>query len=266
MKYVAILVTGLALFASPLHAQSLTIPLTFTNGSVSQVITVGFEPGATDAYDIGVDNLAPPAPPAQTFDVRAILDNIEYYQDLRDTTETETLFHISLTPASGSTSFLLEWDSAALASLDGTFEITDDMNGMLFGPIDMQAANSVDLLSAQALLDNGIRIRIDLGEDMPNNVSIDEEQAVAQRFTLNQNYPNPFRQHTDITFSLTEAEHVTLVVYDLLGKEKATLVDTFMAPGTHTLTWNAASEASGMYYYTLSAGSQVSSRSMVLTR
>lgn len=264
MKYAFLLLGTLVLFSCPVHAQSLTIPLTFTNDAATAVVTVGFNPDASDGFDMGLDQLAPPSPPVQLFDVRSIFDNTEYIQDFRDTTSAETLFHIALTHASGSSSFTLQWDSAALAAEMGTFEITDDMDGSLFGPLDMTAVGTLDLLASPALLDNGLRIRIVMNDG--SSVSIDEEHELADRFTLEQNFPNPFSQQTDIGFTVSQADHVKLVVYDLLGKEKLVLVDGIMAPGAYSYTWDARSEASGMYYYSLSVGSQVSTRSMILAR
>ena len=264
MKYAFLLLGTLVLFSCPVHAQSLTIPLTFTNDAATAVVTVGFEPDASDGFDMGLDQLAPPSPPAQLFDVRSIFDNTEYIQDFRDTTSAETLFHIALTQASGSSNFTVEWDSAALATEIGTFEITDDMDGSLFGPIDMKTVGTLDVLASQALLDNGLRIRIELNEG--STVSIDDEHELADRFTLEQNFPNPFAQQTDIGFTVSQTDHVKLVIYDLLGKEKSVLVDGIMAPGAYSYTWDALSEASGMYYYSLSVGSQTSTRSMILAR
>lgn len=264
MKYAVLLIGALALITCPVHAQSLTIPLTFTNDAATMVVTVGFHPDASDAFDIGLDALAPPPPPAQLFDVRSVIDNTEYIQDMRDTTSAETVFHISLAHSEGSPTFTMQWDAASLAGL-GTFEITDDMDGSLFGPLDMTSVNTLDLLSSSTLIENGLRIRVVLGEDN-NSVSIDEEREVADQFTLQQNFPNPFNQQTDIAFRISQADHVTLVVYDLLGKEKEVLIDEFKAPGSYTLTWNAQAEASGVYYYSLSVGSQVTTRSMILTR
>jgi|GEM_PF-4887347 len=265
MKYAFLLIGTLVLFSCPVNAQSLTIPLTFTNDAASAVVTVGFEPDASDGFDMGLDQLAPPSPPAQIFDVRSIFDNTEYLQDFRDTTSAETLFHIALTQASGSSVFTLEWDSEALAAEMGTFEITDDMDGSLFGPLDMKTVGTLDLLASPALLDNGLRIRIEMN-DGGSTVSIDEEHELAERFTLEQNFPNPFAQQTDIGFTVSQTDHVKLVVYDLLGKEKLVLVDGIMAPGAYSYTWDAQSEASGMYYYSLSVGSQTSTRSMILAR
>ena len=264
MRFALHLLSVMMLITCPVFAQPLTIPLTFTNDTSAIEVTIGFHPDATDAFDLGLDALAPPPPPSQLFDVRSVLDNIEFIQDMRDTTVTETIFHVALTHTPGSPSFSMAWDATALAGL-GTFEITDDMDGSLFGPLDMTTTNTLDILSSSALLDNGLRIRIVLGENN-NSVSIDEEKEWVHQFTLEQNFPNPFNQQTDIAFKIPQTDHVRLVVFDLLGKEKAVLVDEFLAPGSYAVSWDAQTEASGLYYYSLSVGPQVETRAMILAR
>jgi hypothetical protein len=68
-------------------------------------------------------------------------------------------------------------------------------------------------------------------------------------FTLSQNYPNPFNPVTNIKFSIPQASFVKLVVYDVTGKEVATLVNTNMNAGSFTVDFNASSLASGVYFY-----------------
>jgi len=71
-------------------------------------------------------------------------------------------------------------------------------------------------------------------------------------FVLWQNYPNPFNSATLIRYNLRTVSQVHLTVFDLLGREIATLVDERLVPGTHTLQWNAAGLSSGVYFYRLS--------------
>ena len=72
---------------------------------------------------------------------------------------------------------------------------------------------------------------------------------------LGQNYPNPFNPRTTIKFAITSAEQVTLTVYDLLGRQIATLLSEHLAPGVHSVVWDAKDVSSGVYFYRLSAGS-----------
>jgi hypothetical protein len=73
-------------------------------------------------------------------------------------------------------------------------------------------------------------------------------------YKLSQNYPNPFNSETSFSYTIPEAQHVTLTIYDLLGREIAVLVNGPMAAGTHTQNWSADGLAAGVYMYTLTAG------------
>jgi hypothetical protein len=78
--------------------------------------------------------------------------------------------------------------------------------------------------------------------------------AVPEGCSLEQNYPNPFNPSTTITFATPAGSQyaVSLRVYDLLGREVATLVNEQLAPGTYTAQWVATGFASGVYFYRLS--------------
>ncbi len=73
-------------------------------------------------------------------------------------------------------------------------------------------------------------------------------------FALGQNYPNPFNPSTQINYTVPQTGQVTLKVYNVLGMEVATLVSGLQQAGKHTATFNAASFASGVYFYRLQAG------------
>jgi hypothetical protein len=73
-------------------------------------------------------------------------------------------------------------------------------------------------------------------------------------FTLAQNYPNPFNPSTTIQYSLPTAEFVTLQVFDLAGKQVASLANSFQAAGNYQMTWTAEGLPSGLYFYRLQAG------------
>jgi hypothetical protein len=89
-------------------------------------------------------------------------------------------------------------------------------------------------------------------------------------FSLAQNYPNPFNPETNIPFALPVRSNVTLKVYDLLGREVATLADRPFEAGVHTVSLNGSDLSSGVYFYTLKAdgGSQnfSSTRKLVLLK
>jgi hypothetical protein len=85
-------------------------------------------------------------------------------------------------------------------------------------------------------------------------------------YELQQNYPNPFNPSTRIQFSIVDARIVTVKVYDILGREVATLVNERMIPGVYTVMWNAARLSSGIYFVRLQAGTYTAVRKVVLMK
>lgn len=100
----------------------------------------------------------------------------------------------------------------------------------------------------------------------PNGIS--DEASTARNFALAQNYPNPFNPSTVINYRLAQSGFVSLKVYNLLGKEIATLVNSQQAAGTYSLNFSTDQYhlASGVYIYTLKAGGFTSTKKMVLIR
>jgi hypothetical protein len=96
--------------------------------------------------------------------------------------------------------------------------------------------------------------------------AIEEQPGVPSTYSLSQNYPNPFNPMTTIRFAVPVQARVVIKVYDVLGRDEATLVDNEMPVGTYSVTWNAAGAASGMYFYRMTAGSYVETRRMMLLR
>lgn len=108
-----------------------------------------------------------------------------------------------------------------------------------------------------------IRGRIDLNAGSTSN-AVDVE--LPQFISLDQNYPNPFNPTTSIQFSNPTAALVKLNVYDLLGRNVATLKNGVMMPGTHSIQFDASRLNSGLYLYTLQVGSQKLTRTMTLIK
>lgn len=100
------------------------------------------------------------------------------------------------------------------------------------------------------------QLTVDVNDDVVENLS----------YKLDQNYPNPFNPSTAITFSVPEAGNVSLKIYDMLGREVATLINGSMNAGSHTVSFNAENLSSGMYLYTLNAGNFTSSKKMMLLK
>lgn len=96
-------------------------------------------------------------------------------------------------------------------------------------------------------------------------INEDIEQA-PQNYKLEQNYPNPFNPTTTINYFLKENGFVQLQIYDVLGKEIATLVNEGKKQGSYSVKFNGNNLTSGVYFYTLRVNNFVQSRKMILLR
>ena len=94
----------------------------------------------------------------------------------------------------------------------------------------------------------------------------DQMRDFPKGFNLEQNYPNPFNPSTVINYSLENPSHVSVKIFNMLGKEVATLIDKLMSPGQHTVQWNAQGFSSGVYFYQLKTGNIIQTKKMVLLR
>lgn len=90
--------------------------------------------------------------------------------------------------------------------------------------------------------------------------------GIISAYSLSQNYPNPFNPTTTIEFQLKSAGKVSLKVYDMLGKEVASLTNQERAAGIHRLNFDASSLASGIYFYKLIANEFVATKKMIIMK
>lgn len=93
-----------------------------------------------------------------------------------------------------------------------------------------------------------------------------EEIGIPQRFSLAQNYPNPFDTKTSISFSIPTQSYVVVKVFDVLGNEIVTLASEEFSPGVYVKEWDAAGFPGGVYFYRLQAGEFVATKSLVLIK
>jgi hypothetical protein len=93
-----------------------------------------------------------------------------------------------------------------------------------------------------------------LSTDLPTN------------FSLSQNYPNPFNPVTRISFNLPTRSFVLLKIFDVIGREVASIVSEELPAGTYSRQWNAAKMSSGIYFYRLQAGSFTQTKRLVLLK
>ncbi|MBN2412664.1 T9SS type A sorting domain-containing protein [candidate division KSB1 bacterium] len=104
----------------------------------------------------------------------------------------------------------------------------------------------------------------------PVSISIDS-QKLPEKFELSQNYPNPFNPETSINYCLPKNTHVTIVIYNTLGKIVNELVNKTQTAGTYTVTWDGRSNtgthvSSGMYFYQINAEEFTQVKKMIFSK
>jgi hypothetical protein len=87
-----------------------------------------------------------------------------------------------------------------------------------------------------------------------------------EKFSLYQNFPNPFNPETKIRYELPRQDYVSLKIYSLLGEEVATLVNAVQPAGVYEVIWNAGSFSSGMYEYRIQTSSFVTTKKLIVTK
>ena len=143
--------------------------------------------------------------------------------------------------------YLSEIEALAAASVlsgEDTRELTDPANTAMHlvgGPVPASAS----------VLDNDLPV---LHADLP------------QEFELSQNHPNPFNPSTSIAYSLPEESHVRLSIYDMQGRQVASLVDGIQGAGHHNVQWEAQDLASGLYLYRIEAGRFTETKMLLLLK
>jgi photosystem II stability/assembly factor-like uncharacterized protein len=132
---------------------------------------------------------------------------------------------------------------------------------------DLQFVNSQ---TGYAVGDKGIILKF-----VPPPLNVEDEPSADDDFQLFQNYPNPFNPSTKIRYKIPtsplaevriKGEFITLKVYDVLGKEAATLVDEYKSSGVYDVEFNSTDLPSGVYFYTLKAGSYHQTRKMLILK
>jgi hypothetical protein len=97
-------------------------------------------------------------------------------------------------------------------------------------------------------------------------VSVEEDIIKPEVYSLSQNHPNPFNPSTTIKFEISDRSFVTIKVYDVLGKEVATLVNEEKPAGSYEVKFDGTVLPTGIYFYQLKAGNYFETRKMVLLK
>lgn len=210
----------------------------------SQTLAVAGNPRGInlDLYEV------PPVPPAGMFDIRyASNRTLETYSRSSTVDQTfdilmqsaEPPLTLSFTPASGG---------------EGIGVWVDVMHRQ-------------EIVSSTSLTSGGGNANLTPGAGNTLRLRIATTGGtIPKTFALAQNFPNPFNPATKISFDLPVRSAVRLVVYDILGRQVMRLADGELEAGTHTVTADFSSQASGVYLYKLTAGSFSQVRKLVVTR
>lgn len=230
-------------FCAPVWTQSFIVPIRVTDGINELDLRIGIHPDGTNDYDSGLDQFAPPPPPAGVFDARLVFFNESYYTDIRDNTLSSKVFHLNYRPSSGK-EIVLYWNSDTLFRL-GQFFLTDGITGELFSldmlKIDSVKASSVAVISNQA---NIIFIPYSpslMGEKTPRATSSESVTC----------WPNPFNSEIQISYRLSSPGPVSLCVYDINANKILVIVDSYKSSGDHKCSLNMRSLSSGCYFCVL---------------
>ncbi len=132
----------------------------------------------------------------------------------------------------------------------------------------LRFSNQIDSETARSLnysADGVIDLIVD--EDSPaGTLPSVEDYLVPKSFDLSQNYPNPFNPTTTIEYSIPRDANVSIKIFDVLGKEVATLVNEQRSAGTYIINWNASNFSSGLYFYRITAGEFADTKKMFLIK
>jgi len=97
-------------------------------------------------------------------------------------------------------------------------------------------------------------------------VGVKEEIIKPSKFVLYQNYPNPFNPLTTIRYAIPQTSFVSLKMYDILGRQVATLVDEEKPAGTYEVNFDAKNLSSGVYFYRIKAGEFVQTKKLIVLK
>ncbi len=114
--------------------------------------------------------------------------------------------------------------------------------------------------------EDGAKVDAELKIEVEKATGISDEIARPEEFSLGQNYPNPFNPSTTIQYSLPKSVHVSLIVYNSIGRRVATLVDRNQSAGNYSVHWDARSMNSGVYLYRIKAGKYHDVGNMILIK
>jgi hypothetical protein len=267
------------LLAGALHAAvaqpELSVPVTVSNGVDSTVRFFGFQYAGNFCFPVGdtihgfAGTLTLPPPVPGVFDARFIcpvsrievcacfdLGQVSDFRRYRESTQRDT-FKLRAQRGLGS-SLVVSWPGGLASRFQWAVLRFVGSSGAV--NVDMLTQTLVDITDAG---DPATVTIVTIGPSL-TAVRIHQETPVSS--LLLQGYPNPFNPSTAISYEIGSATRVVLKVFDVLGREVATLIDGDEAPGQKSVRWDAGDIAGGVYFCRLQAGGSVVTMRMILLR
>jgi len=232
---------------------------------------------ATEVWHIGIDN-APEADSASNFNgTRATNFNGLGLDEANGCKNTARPLH-NVIKYSMNTGFLLGSFASAESVVGGVITDLPGGGGGSIRDVNVDAAGNVMIVNSSFEAfriysppdgANSFNTNSPYSVDVDNGTvtSVDEiSSTVPSEYSLEQNYPNPFNPSTNINFSISTSEFVTMKIYNALGQEVSTVVSEFLNAGSYKVNFNAENLATGMYIYKITAGSFTSTKKMLLLK
>ncbi|MDZ7363863.1 MAG: T9SS type A sorting domain-containing protein [candidate division KSB1 bacterium] len=181
---------------------------------------------------------------------------ISYAYDVNDPVECHAQGTTTLTSGHRATAYYMWADGRDNHFADGQVLQSGTTT---VGPDDLVSLTGITLYRDP----DRVRIRV---VDPTVAVESRDPEILPTEFSLSQNYPNPFNPSTVISFQLPVSRHVTLQVFDVTGREVATLVEGRLETGSHNVTFAPRELAGGIYFYRLTAGKFSHTRKALLMK
>ncbi len=245
------------------------------DGSSGDFVSVGLSETAAENFRYGEDEYDLPDPLGFKFinlyfnrtdwlldelvDVNDVeIEASEFYRDIRPylSPDVEQVWQISsyINNMNPEDNIEISWNNYDAISLGEDYDIYFILNGQVY---DMKQTSSVIVNN---ISDSQIFVQIG-GSPLSNN-----QIGVPDKFKVSAAYPNPFNPVTNVDFAIPEAGNVSIKVYNLVGQVMETLVDDYKSAGFHTVSWDASSVPSGLYFITVESGEKVSTQKLVLMK
>ncbi len=154
----------------------------------------------------------------------------------------------------------------AVTDSHGRFTISDLAPGSYNVSVNSPGYQSNDASASPSYDASGSPLNTSVSLSVQTITAVTTTTTVPVKYALNQNYPNPFNPTTRISFSVPNRVKVTLIIYNVLGQEIATLVNSIYNAGTYSIDFNASRLSSGLYFYRIQAGEFSSTKKMILMK